>query len=77
MSNDTPHVWIAITCGSCGVSWHIRVNKDWLDMKAVVPHLEQCSKCRAKAKRFAKRWHNEAFQLRIRFDEQQEGGQDL
>lgn len=77
MANYTPFVWIRIACQSCGVSWDIRVNKEWLDMKAVVPHLEQCSKCRAKAKRFAKRWHDEAFQLRIRFDDNQEGGQAL
>lgn len=77
MAPSQPHVWIKIYCGSCGNSWDVRVNKDWLEMKAVVPHLEQCAKCRAKAKRFARRWHDEAHQLRFRFDSPNEGGQGL
>lgn len=77
MQPSAPYVWIKIVCDSCGHSWDIKVNQEWLNCKAVIPQQEQCSKCRNKAKRLARRWHDETHQLRFRFDSPNEGGQRL
>lgn len=75
--SESSFVWIKIVCDSCGHSWDIRINREWLDMKAVVPTREQCAKCKARSKRLARRWHENSHQLRFRFEDGEQGGQKL